>query len=98
MDLSFVGRIAAAVLKAPIFAYRFLISPVLPASCRYLPTCSAYALEAIDRHGPIKGLWLAVRRLCRCHPVTWLGGGAGFDPVPDCVTHKHASLSSDSSS
>jgi uncharacterized protein len=99
MDLSFAGRIAAAVLKAPIFVYRLLISPLLPPSCRYLPTCSAYALEAIDRHGPIKGLWLALKRIGRCHPITWLGGGSGYDPVPDCVTHQHASsLSADSSS
>jgi putative membrane protein insertion efficiency factor len=91
MDLSFAGRIATAVLKAPIFVYRLMISPLLPPSCRYLPTCSAYALEAIDRHGPVKGLWLAMRRISRCHPITWLGGGAGYDPVPDCAGQRHAS-------
>jgi uncharacterized protein len=98
MDSSFAGRIAAAVLKAPIVAYRLLISPLLPPSCRYLPTCSAYALEAIDRHGPLRGLWLAIKRIGRCHPIAWLGGGAGYDPVPDCAGHRHASpFSSDPS-
>ena len=62
----------------PVFGYRYLISPLLPASCRYQPTCSAYAIEAVERHGVLKGGWLALRRIVRCHP--W--GGAGFDPVP----------------
>jgi len=53
-------------------------SRVLPPSCRYLPTCSAYAIEAVERYGVVKGGWLSARRLARCHP--W--GGSGFDPVP----------------
>ncbi len=53
-------------------------SRVLPPSCRYLPTCSAYAIEAVEKHGAIKGGWLAAKRLLRCHP--W--GGSGYDPVP----------------
>lgn len=66
------------LLVAPIRLYQLVISPLLPKSCRYQPTCSAYAIEALHRHGPIKGGWLAVRRIGRCHP--W--GGSGYDPVP----------------
>lgn len=75
-------RIAVALLAAPIHLYRVLLSPLTPPSCRFHPTCSAYALEALRGHGPIKGLVLAARRLARCHPVKWLGGSEGFDPVP----------------
>jgi putative membrane protein insertion efficiency factor len=71
-----------AVLAAPIHVYRRFLSPLTPPSCRFHPTCSAYALEALHEHGPLKGLALAARRLVRCHPVKWLGGGEGFDPVP----------------
>ncbi len=67
-----------ALLVAPIRLYQIVISPLLPKSCRYQPTCSAYAIEALHRHGPLKGGWLAARRIGRCHP--W--GGAGYDPVP----------------
>lgn len=58
--------------------YQYAISPLKPQSCRYTPTCSAYAIEAIKKHGPFKGFYLAVRRIARCHP--W--GGHGYDPVP----------------
>lgn len=62
----------------PIRFYQHFISPLLPPACRYYPTCSAYAAQAVLRHGLVKGGWLALRRLCRCHP--W--GGSGYDPVP----------------
>ena len=75
-------RPAIAILSAPVRAYRALISPLMPHVCRFTPSCSAYALEALEKHGPIKGSWLALRRLSRCHPITWLGGSSGFDPVP----------------
>lgn len=75
-------KLMVALLSAPIRAYRALISPLMPPACRFTPSCSTYALEALHRHGPAKGLWLAARRLSRCHPVTWLGGASGFDPVP----------------
>jgi len=71
-----------AILVAPIHFYRRFVSPMLPPSCRFSPTCSQYAIEAIRMHGPAKGLALAVRRLLRCHPITWLGGSSGYDPVP----------------
>ncbi|MBN8525959.1 MAG: membrane protein insertion efficiency factor YidD [Planctomycetes bacterium] len=58
--------------------YQRWISPALPPACRYAPTCSNYMIEAIDVHGPIRGVWLGTRRICRCHP--W--GGHGWDPVP----------------
>ena len=58
--------------------YRICISPLKPATCRFTPTCSAYAIEALRKHGPIKGLYLTIKRLLRCHP--W--GGSGYDPVP----------------
>ena len=79
-DLAVLG------LSLPIRLYRGLISPMLPASCRFEPTCSAYALEALHAHGPVKGFYLAVRRILRCHPITWLGGSSGFDPVPPAPT------------
>lgn len=62
----------------PIRFYSYFISPWLPPSCRFTPTCSAYALQAIEMHGPVYGSYLATRRLCRCHP--W--GLGGHDPVP----------------
>jgi len=74
--------IATAVLIAPIRVYRRYLSPLFPPACRFQPTCSQYAIEAIEVHGPLKGLGLALRRLSRCHPISWLGGSSGFDPVP----------------
>ncbi|MCX7889513.1 MAG: membrane protein insertion efficiency factor YidD [Rhodobacteraceae bacterium] len=68
----------ARLVALPVRAYRLVLSPWVGHSCRYQPTCSAYALEALERHGAFRGTWLAVRRILRCHP--W--GGSGFDPVP----------------
>ena len=67
-----------AVFLAVIRFYRLGISPYTPPSCRFTPTCSAYAQEAIEKHGAGKGAWMALRRLLRCHPF----GGKGYDPVP----------------
>jgi putative membrane protein insertion efficiency factor len=75
------GGLAAGIgwaMRALIRAYQLLLAPVLPPSCRYHPSCSHYAAEAIDRHGPWRGLGLAIHRLVRCQP--W--GGSGYDPVP----------------
>ena len=74
----FLRRVFSFLLLLPIYFYRICISPLTPPSCRFTPTCSAYAVEAIKKHGPIKGFYLAVRRILRCHP--W--GGSGYDPVP----------------
>lgn len=71
-------KIFSFLLILPIRFYRLCISPLYPPSCRYTPTCSRYAIEAIAKYGPLKGSWLAVKRICRCHP--W--GGSGYDPVP----------------
>lgn len=75
-------QIAIALLIAPIRFYRYFLSPMLPPACRFTPTCSQYAIEALKLHGPLKGLYLTVRRLLRCHPIKWLGGSQGYDPVP----------------
>jgi len=61
-----------------IFLYQRIISPWIGPKCRYTPTCSQYGIEALKKHGPIKGLWLTIKRVSRCHP--W--GGSGYDPVP----------------
>lgn len=68
----------AHLIALPVRAYRLIISPWVGHNCRYQPTCSAYALEALERHGALKGAWLAARRIGRCHP--W--GSSGYDPVP----------------
>ncbi len=69
----------AFVLRLLVLSYQWVLSPVLGANCRYDPSCSAYAIEAMEKHGALRGGWLAIRRLGRCHP--W--GGFGYDPVPD---------------
>jgi uncharacterized protein len=69
---------AARVLMAPILVYRRLISPLIPPRCRFAPSCSAYALEALRTHGALRGTWLSVRRIARCHPFN----PGGYDPVP----------------
>ena len=66
------------VLIFGVRAYQVGLGPLLPASCRYYPSCSAYAIEALDRHGALRGSWLALRRLLRCHPFR----PGGYDPVP----------------
>lgn len=71
-------RLAIAPLVVLINVYKYVISPVIGPRCRFLPTCSDYALEALARHGPVRGGWLALRRISRCHP--W--GESGYDPVP----------------
>jgi hypothetical protein len=68
----------ARLASLPVHAYRLLVSPFLGRNCRFAPTCSEYALEALERHGALRGGWFALRRISRCHP--W--GGEGFDPVP----------------
>ncbi len=72
------GALAARVLKELIGLYKMLISPYLPRACRFTPTCSVYAMEALERHGLVKGLMLSVARVVRCNPLC----DGGYDPVP----------------
>jgi putative membrane protein insertion efficiency factor len=76
--VSWLLRLPRRLLAVLIRGYQVLLSPLLPPSCRFYPTCSQYALEAVTRHGAVKGGWLAARRLARCHPFH----PGGFDPVP----------------
>lgn len=78
----------AWLLRGLVHAYRLAVSPFLPPSCRFWPTCSAYALEALEVHGALKGSWLAAARVCRCHP--WHEGGV--DPVPPRSDSSSSSL------
>lgn len=71
-------KLLTLILLLPIYFYKGAISPLTPPSCRFTPSCSTYAVEALRRYGPVKGLYLAIRRILRCHP--W--GGSGYDPVP----------------
>ena len=74
------------VLKFLVRVYQVALSPLLGPNCRYYPTCSQYAIEALETHGTFKGTWLAIKRISRCHP--WHEGG--FDPVPGrCLKHSH---------
>ena len=66
------------ILLSLIRGYQAFVSPLLPAACRYTPTCSAYAFEAIEKYGPLKGFWLAFKRILRCNPFS----KGGYDPVP----------------
>ena len=71
-------KILNFIFIIPIKLYQILLSPLLGQSCRYHPTCSQYTIEAIEKYGPIKGIWLGTKRIARCNP--W--GGSGHDPVP----------------
>lgn len=73
-----IKKIFLMIFILPIKLYQILISPYLPNSCRYTPTCSNYAIEALKKHGVIKGVYLSIRRILSCNP--W--GGSGYDPVP----------------
>lgn len=91
--LKFILRLIGYVLIIPVKLYQWIISPILPQSCRYNPTCSHYMIEAIKEWGPFKGVYLGTKRILSCHP--W--GGSGNDPVPEnpakkstqCNHHTH---------
>ena len=79
MERQHRAGVVGVALQLAVRAYQLLVSPLLPPSCRFLPSCSEYAVEAIERHGALRGVELTLRRLARCHP--W--GGSGYDPVPE---------------
>ena len=74
-------KIFTKILIKFIKGYKYLISPLLGNSCRYLPTCSEYSIEALKTYGFLRGCYLSLKRIFSCHPIKFLGGGEGFDPV-----------------
>ena len=76
--MNYINKIFSFILILPIRFYQLTISPLLPQSCRHIPTCSSYTIEALKVHGVFKGSWLAIKRFSKCHP--W--GTHGYDPVP----------------
>ena len=83
-----IARVLGFPILALLWIYQRMISPVLPQACRYYPSCSQYARDAVLLHGPLLGPWLALRRLLRCHP--WAAGGPDFVPPRTSRTHKRA--------
>jgi uncharacterized protein len=77
--------VAGSLLKAPVHLYRWTLKAFFGWHCRHVPSCSEYALEAIDKNGACRGFWLTVSRLSRCHPL----GSKGYDPVPDISAERH---------
>jgi len=75
--MNFLTSIIVKLIKV----YKFLISPLLGHSCRYLPTCSEYSIEALKNYGLIRGIFMSIKRILSCHPIKFLGGGEGYDPV-----------------
>ena len=82
---AFLRALPARLLMGLILLYRYSLASIMGQRCRFAPSCSEYGLEAVKRHGALKGGWLAARRIARCHP--W--GGSGYDPVPDSCAHAH---------
>ncbi len=76
--MKFINNFLILVIKF----YKYFISPYLPSTCRYLPTCSEYFIDSLKFYGPLKGFFLGVKRILRCHPIKFLGGSSGFDPIP----------------
>lgn len=82
--LNLLKKAITQILLAPVYFYRYAISPLTPPTCRYTPTCSQYTIEALKKHGPVKGVFLSIKRIISCNP--W--GGSGYDPVPEPKTRK----------
>lgn len=80
-----VSKILSFLLLVPVYFYRFFISPLTPPSCRHVPTCSQYAIDALKMHGPVKGVLMATGRILRCRP----GGTHGYDPVEKFVFRRY---------
>ena len=82
--IKILSSLVTWLLLIPVYIYRGAISPLFPPSCRYTPTCSRYTIEALKKHGPIRGSYLSAKRILSCNP--W--GGSGYDPVPEIKTRK----------
>lgn len=78
MEKEDLKQVSRKIYLLPVYFYKVCISPYTPPVCRFTPTCSQYAVEAVTKYGIVKGSWLAAKRICRCRP----GGGSGYDPVP----------------
>ncbi|MGI6319791.1 MAG: membrane protein insertion efficiency factor YidD [Bacteroidales bacterium] len=76
--IKYISKFFVAIFIALVKIYQYIISPLFPPTCRYTPTCSVYSIEALKKHGAIKGAWLSIKRIVSCNP--W--GGSGHDPVP----------------
>jgi putative membrane protein insertion efficiency factor len=87
--MKLINSIFSKIIIGMVLVYRYSFSPIVGKNCRFQPTCSQYAMDAISTHGPWRGLWLALKRLGRCHPWQSLGSGSGYDPVPSFATTKH---------
>ncbi|NLX80414.1 MAG: membrane protein insertion efficiency factor YidD [Proteiniphilum sp.] len=85
--MKFLRNLIVQILLIPVYFYRLAISPLLPPSCRYTPTCSQYTIEALKKRGPIVGLYLSIKRIISCNP--W--GGSGYDPVPEPKSKRESS-------
>ena len=85
-------KILTLILIKIIKTYQFLLSPLFGRSCRYLPTCSEYSIEALKNFGLFKGLCLSLKRIFSCHPIKFLGGGEGFDPLKKDMKDKNNGL------
>ena len=81
-------NIFTLILIKFIKAYKYLFSPLLGHSCRYLPTCSEYSIDALKEHGFLRGLFMSIKRILSCHPIKFLGGGEGFHPVKKEIKDK----------
>ena len=81
-------QIVKKFLVIIIKSYKYLISPYVASNCRYLPTCSEYFIDSLNINGAFKGTILGVKRILRCHPIKFLGGGSGFDPAPNLKKRK----------
>ena len=84
MNLKYINNLIFLALILMIKLYQWCISPILKTNCRYLPTCSEYALESLKEHGLIKGVYLSMKRISNCHPF----GGHGYDPVPKKIKER----------
>ena len=81
-------RLFSFLLIKIIKFYKYFISPFFPLKCRYLPTCSEYFIDCLKLNGPLKGSFLGIKRILRCHPIKALGGNSGYDPAPDLKKRK----------